>query len=139
MHALPSYLQLRPDTDLPEFGQPAPSMVILVSEAACDDMWRWEVARALAASGCRYLLAWGVDCAAWHDAIDDAADEALDYAEPTPEQALISTWHEDEELEEVFWFARHRAHHPARLTRTLIVHIAAQGQPEALLAQFNDA
>lgn len=139
LHTPPSYLQLRPDTELPELGQSTPSMVILVSEAPCDEMWRWEVARLLAASGCRYLLAWGEDCQAWHDAVDDAVDEATGYEEPSDEQRLISTWHDDEDLDEVFWFARHRASHPARLSRTLIVHIAQRGAPDALLAKWHDA
>lgn len=138
MRATPRYCLLQPDTALPPLDN-TPSMVILVSDAECGDMWRWEVARWLVAGGCRYLLAWGNDCETWHDAVDDASDEALDYEDPLPEQQLISTWHEDEDLDEVFWFARHKASHPVPLARTLIVHIAQQARGEELLAQFADA
>jgi hypothetical protein len=40
-------------------------------------------------------------------------------------QRVFVTAHEDEELEEAFWFAQHRAIHPAHdLNTTLILHIA---------------
>lgn len=134
------YIQLRPHADLPDLKHLEPFMAIAVIDDDSDEMWRWDVARWLVASGCRFLLAWGKECESWRDAIDDAADETIDGDEAAPEQAVMGTSHEDEDLEEVFWFARHRASHPAlRFTDTVILHVAALGRGEELLEQFADA
>lgn len=134
------YIQLRPHADLPDLARLAPFMAIAVIDDDSDEMWRWDVARWLVASGCRYLLAWGRECESWHDAFDDAADEAHGYDEIAPEQAVMSTWHEDEDLDEVFWFARHRASHPAlQLANAVILHVAGRGRPDELLGQFAGA
>jgi hypothetical protein len=134
------YIQLRPHGELPDLTHLDPFMAIVVIDDHSDEMWRWDVARWLVASGCRFMLAWGKECESWHDAIDDAADEAFDYDDVPPEQTVMSTWHDDEDLEEVFWFARHRASHPAlQLANTVILHMAAHGRGEALLEQFADA
>lgn len=134
------YLQLRPHDTLPDLAHLAPFMAIAVVDDDSDEMWRWDVARWLVAAGCRYLLAWGKECESWHDAFEDAADEAFDYDEVAPEQRVLATWHADEDLDEVFWFARHRASHPAlQLANTVILHVAVRGRPDELLEAFADA
>lgn len=134
------YLQLRPHDALPDLTHLAPFMAVVVIDDDSDEMWRWEVARWLVDSGCRYMLAWGKECADWREALEDAALEAVDYDDVPPEEAVLSTSHEDEDLEEVFWFARHRASHPAlRFNTAVILHVALRGQPDELLAQFADA
>ena len=134
------YLQLRPHDALPDLTHLAPFMAVVVIDDDSDEMWRWEVARWLVASGCRSMLAWGKECESWHDAVDDANLEAFDYEDIPPEQHVMTTWHADEDLDEVFWFARHRASHPAvRFSTAVILHVAVQGRPDALLAQFADA
>lgn len=135
-----TYLQLRPEGPLPDLGHLAPYMAVVVIDDDSDEMWRWDVARWLVASGCRFMLAWGKECESWHDAVDDARDEAFDYDDIPPEEFVMTTWHEDEELEEVFWFARHRASHPAlRLSNVVLLHVAAHGRPDELMAQFSEA
>ena len=134
------YLQLRPHGALPDLTHLSPFMAVVVIDDDSDEMWRWDVARWLAESGCRYMLAWGKECESWRDALEDAALEAVDYDDVPPEQAVLATSHEDEDLDEVFWFARHRASHPAlRFTTAVILHVAARGRPDELLAQFADA
>ncbi|WP_443094132.1 DUF7684 family protein [Pseudoduganella umbonata] len=45
---------------------------------------------------------------------------------------VVTTWHDDEQLPEVFWFARHVVEHPRlALDRVLIVHIAAEPREQA--------
>lgn len=134
------YLQLRPHDALPDLAHLSPFMAVVVIDDDSDEMWRWDVARWLVDSGCRYMLAWGKECESWRDALEDAALEAVDYDDVPPEQAVLATSHEDEDLEEVFWFARHRASHPAlRFDTAVILHVAARGRPDELLAQFADA
>jgi hypothetical protein len=119
------YLHLPPDTDLPALTLPAPFLAIVLVEDEVTETWMWETARWLVASGCHYVLAWGRACDTWREAVDDAAEEAADYEDVPDERRVLSTAHEDDDMDEVFWFARHRAVHPALpLETTLIVHIA---------------
>jgi hypothetical protein len=133
------YLHLSPDSALPELAGGKPFKAVIVAEADVLETVLWDVSRWLIASGCLYALAWGKDCAAWHEALDDAFLEATNYEDVPAERALISTWHEDDDLDEVFWFARHRAAHAADLKQTLILHIADTPRREALEAQFRAA
>ncbi len=134
------YLHLPPDGDLPAWAGAAHFKAIVVVEAEVMDMTRWEVSRWLVESGCAYALAWGTQAEAWHEAIDDAFLEATDYEEVDDARLLLSTSHEDEDLEEAFWFAKHRATHPAHdLAETLILHIADAPRREQIEASFRDA
>ncbi|MFA9218077.1 MAG: hypothetical protein ACEQSK_13365 [Sphingomonadaceae bacterium] len=134
------YLHLTPDSDLPPLDGLQHFRVVLVAEAEVAEMTMWETSRALVEAGCKYALAWGTDCEKWHDAIEDAYLEATNYEDVPDEQRVLTTWHEDEELSEVFWFASHRANHPAHELRdTLILHLAATPRREQLEAEFRDA
>jgi len=134
------YIQLRPHAHLPDLAHLQPFMAIVVIDDDSDEMWRWDVARWLATSGCRFMLAWGKECPSWREAVEDAALEAVDYDDVAPEQAVLTTSHEDDDLDEVFWFARHRASHPAlQLSNVVILHVAELGRPDELMAQFSDA
>ena len=134
------YLHLKPDGELPALEGLQHFKAVVVAEAEVAEMMMWETSRTLVESGCKYALAWGKDSESWHDAIDDAYLEATNYEDVPEEQQVLSTWHEDEELGEVFWFARHRAVHPAHELRdTLILHIADTPRREELEAGFRDA
>ncbi|KAB8038563.1 DUF7684 family protein [Janthinobacterium aquaticum] len=133
------YLHLTPDQPLPPLEGLTSFKTILVLEAVVEEMVMWETCRTLVASGCLYALAWGKQCESWHEAIDDAFLEATNYEDLDDAKTLVSTAHEDEELGEVFWFARHRAVHAAELPDTLIVHIADTPRREALEAEYRDA
>ena len=133
------YLHLAPDSDFPALADLPLFKAILIIDADVAEMTMWETSRALVAAGCLYASVWGTQCEAWHDAIDDAFLEATNYEDVAPEQAVTSTWHEDEELGEVFWFAKHRAVHPAELRETLILHIADAPRRDELEAVYRDA
>jgi len=134
------YLHLTPDSELPPLEGLTRFKCVLVADAEVAEMTMWETSRTLIESGCIYALTWGQDCEAWHDAINDAYLEATNYEDVPEEQQVLTTWHEDEELEEVFWFARHRAVHPAHELRdTLILHIADAPRREELEAMFSAA
>jgi hypothetical protein len=135
-----NYLQLIPDGELPEMKDATPFLAILILDDEVTEMWQWEASRWLVAAGCRFMLAWGKECEAWHDSVDDANLEAFDYEDIPEDRVVMTTWHEDEDLEEVFWFAKHRAAYPAfPLNRIMILHVAAQPRKEALEAAWADA
>ncbi len=134
------YLHLPPDSGLAPLDGLQNFKAVLLIEAEVAEMTMWEISRTLIASGCKYALAWGKDCESWHDAIDDAYLEATNYEDVPDEQRVMTTWHADEELSEVFWFARHRAIHPAHELRDiLILHIADAPRREELEAGLRDA
>jgi hypothetical protein len=135
-----TYLQLPPGSELPTLDHLSPFLAIVLAEEEVTELWQAEVSRWLVASGCRYLLAWGKDCEAWHDMVDDAALEAFDYEDVPDEHKVIATWHEDEDREEVFWFAKHRAVHPSHSFKaTVILDISSLSRKEEIEQEFADA
>jgi hypothetical protein len=133
------YLHLAPESGLPPLDGLQHFKAVLVIEAEVADLVLWETSRLLVEYGCKYALAWGRGCESWHDAIEDAYLEATNYEDVPEAQRVMATWHEDEELDEVFWFASHRAVHPAHELRDiLILHIADAPRREELEAQFRE-
>lgn len=118
------YLHLLPDAPLPGLSGLHRFKAVLVVESDVSQMWQWDVCRWLVSSGCRYMLAWGKDCSSWDDAVDEANLERFDYGDIPDEERVMTTWHEDEDMEEVFWFAKNRAKHPVLdLSETVLIHI----------------
>jgi len=135
-----TYLQLPPGGEPPKLDHLSPFLAIVLAEEEVDELWQAEICRWLVAAGCRYVLAWGKDCEAWHDMVEDAALEAFDYEDVPDEHKLIATWHEDEEREEVFWFAKHRAAHPSHSFKaTVILDIAPVGRKEEIEQEYSAA
>ena len=89
-------------------------------------------------SGCLYLCAWGVECEQWHDSADWAHLDQSDYKEVPEEKLVVTTWHENESLEDFFFFVRVSAAHPVvDLRRTVIIHIADQDRESELCAYLD--
>jgi hypothetical protein len=121
------YLQLAPEeSNLPDLNGMRPfRAVVLVRETVTND-WRNRVSDWLVAAGCLYVLAWGKDCSVWDDSVDWANIDAFDSKPIPPEHFVMTTWHEDETIEEVFWSATHCAEHPTvALQSDLILDIAS--------------
>ena len=138
----PTYLHLPPDADLPGLGARPPFLAIVLAEDEVAQMWLWDVARWLVASGARYVQAWGKDAGAWTEAVEDAALEAVDYEDAPEDRRVLATSHDpaDEDVEEVFWFARHRAAHPVLpLDAVLVVHIAEAPRKDEIEAAYAEA
>ncbi len=135
-----TYLQLPPGSEAPDLDHLSPFLAIVLAEEEVTELWQAEISRWLVASGCRYLLAWGKDCEAWHDMVEDAALEAFDYEDVPDEHQVIATWHEDEDREEVFWFAKHRASHPSHSFKaTVILDISTRNRKDEIEAEYADA
>lgn len=136
---LPRYIHLLPGAALPDEDICAQRMVVLV-EAEVTAAWQTAVSDWIVEKGVLYVIAWGVDCSAWDDAVDWVLLEAFDYGEIPIERFVMTTWHEDETIDEVFWFAKHATGHPAvELTGTALLHIAPQARGDALLSAYASA
>lgn len=137
------YLHLPPNAPLPELALPPHFMAIVVIDDERDDIaqpWQWDACRWLVASGCACVLTWGRECAAWSESVEEANQEAFNYDEIPDDALVVATSHEDDDLDEAFWFARHRAAHPAhQLGAVVIVHVAQQEREQQMLAGYAQA
>jgi hypothetical protein len=125
------YLHLQPGSAFPEIARLRPFKTVLLAEAAAGEDWQAACSAWLVASGCRYCMAWGIDCKGWEDAVEFASLDAAHFAKVDDAQFVVTTAHQDESMDDVFWFAKNGARHPAlALDHTLLLHIAPQPRPE---------
>lgn len=128
------YVRISTESELPPIDDLRPFKAILVSEIDVPDSRRSAVCNWLVASGCRYFMAWGRECERWHDFMDEVYLAIWNF-EPPDDALLMTTWHADQALAEVFWFARKVAVHPATGLRTiLVVHVGSTDREDEFLA-----
>ena len=133
------YLHLPSHRPLPPLTTQPFRAVVVIEQAVSDD-WRLEVSRWLVRSGCRYMMAWGPDCSLWDDDVDWANQEQFGDEEIPDDRFIWTTWHDDETLFDVFWYAEACAHDPyIELGLTLILHIASPEQRAELLEAYAQA
>jgi len=76
-------------------------LLLTISDSTTTSKVRHGVSRSIAGSRCRFVLSHGIECERWHDSIDAA------YLAAHPEEdedLLMTTWHEDESLQDVLEF-----------------------------------
>jgi hypothetical protein len=136
----PIYLHLEPgDAPRPLEGI-APFKAVVVVDSEVTPEWQTQVSDWLVQSGCRYMMAWGQKCSDWDSSVDEACLAMFDYGEIPEDGLVITTWHENESLQETFWFSERCAMHPSlELERTYVVHIAPEGRAAELLKTFRAA
>jgi hypothetical protein len=132
------YLRLEPNADIPPYDGPKPFAAIVAIEADVTREWQWQVSRWLVDTGCLYMLAWGRDCSSWDDSVDYANLETFSYGDIPEERSVMTTWHENETLSEVFDFVKRHmkpASDTVQLRDTVLLHISSieKGQQYALL------
>jgi len=83
------------------------------------------------------MMAWDEDCSSWDDIVDMANSEQHDFG-PIPDASLVmTTWHENEPLEEVTWFSEFAATHPVvKLDNLVLVHVSAVDRSDEFEALF---
>ncbi|HEY0846363.1 MAG TPA: hypothetical protein VGE12_13425 [Noviherbaspirillum sp.] len=134
------YLHLLPDAPLPDLAGLQRFKAVLAVESPVSQTWQWDLCRWLVASGCLCLLAWGTECEAWREAVEEANLERFDYGEIPEEDLVVTTAHEDEELDDVFWFAKSRARHPVlELNDVLFIHVGDQEKRAEFEARYAQA
>ena len=134
------YIHLIPSGKLPNIEQDKPFRVVVVVEADVDAEWQAEVSKWLVDSGCVYMMAWGVNCTSWDTSVDLANLKAFNYGEIPNESFVMTTWHENEPLNEVFWFAKNVAHHAnVEIVATLVLHVSTVNRGDELRLTFENA
>ena len=134
-----TYIYLSPGSACPEIVQ-CRGRFIVVIEAEVSYAWQKLVSDWMVESGCLYMMAWGRECSTWDDSVDWAN---IDRFEETPipeDEFVMTTWHDDESLSEVFCFAKAVAKHPSvDLDQTIILDISAASRKEELLSLYEAA
>lgn len=134
------YIRIHPEEPLPDISHLQPFKAVVVIDDEVPQTWQWDVSRWLVSSGCRYMMAWGPECSSWDDSVDKANLEIFDYGEIPESEFIMTTWHEDEELSDVFWFCKHSAGHPFRkLDNAVILHISKEDKRELLEGEYENA
>ena len=79
---------------------------LILIEREVSREFQWEVSKTLVEAGCLFSLAWGIDCTSWDDSVDWAFLEYYGYGEYPEDKFVMTTWHENETLEETIKFAK---------------------------------
>ena len=111
--------------------------VVFIHEAVSES-WRHKIANWLVQSGSLYVMTWGVDCSIWHDSVDIAVLEIFDYGDIPDDRFIFTTWHTDEDISEVMFYAKTCAFHDTvELNSLLFLDIGKSGRKEELLELFD--
>ena len=138
MTAVVSYHRLTPEMppNLPAQGKPFLAVVVVREDVSVQ--WRSDVSNWLVAEGCLFMCAWGLDCTLWDDSVDYANLEQFSYGEIPEDRFVMTTWHDDEPLEEAIWFAKHSARHDAAaLDVVLIIDVSRVDHSDEMLALWS--
>ena len=79
----------------------------------------------------------GKACSSWDDSVDLANMEQFKDCAIPEDEFIVTTWHDDELLDEVLWFAKMSAHHPTlELQNVLVLHIGMNDREEEIATLF---
>lgn len=134
------YLHASPGSELPAFPKDGPFACVVIVRADVTRDWRAFVSRWLVDRGCLYMMAWGRDCVLWNDDVDSANLEDFTGRDIPDERFVMTTWHSNEPVEEVFWYASFCAlHGSVDLGFVLLLDIAESSTENDTLASFHAA
>lgn len=134
-----SYLHLQPGEAPPDLNG-GPFRAVIVSDVEVAQDWRSQIAEWLVRSGCLYVVAWGVECEAWHDTVDWAVLEEFECGDIPDNKFVMTTWQANEPMSEAFWFAGNCASHPhVELGDTTILHVSHQARRSEMLAAYKES
>ena len=116
-----------------------PFRSVVIVEGSVSPKWQGAVSDWLVNSGCLYMMAWGDECSTWDDSVDNSNMAEHDYGEIPNEKFVMTTWHDDEPLKEVFWFCKNGAIHPSvNIDNVLLLHISNSNKEAEYLDEFEN-
>ena len=125
---------------LPDISRLRPFKAVVVLNASYTSDWQDEVSKWLVTSGCLYMMAWGPACTTWDDSVDWAVRVIYPGDETPDEKFVMTTWHDDESLEEVFWFAQFNGsfnYNDVELVNALILDISDEHREDEMISLFD--
>ena len=88
------------------FGDQDFVLLLVIADPAITDDDRNALSKEIVRQGCRYAVCTGDQCSKWHDSIDLAYLATSPDFSPPDDRFVMTTWHEDEPLEDVIFFFR---------------------------------
>ncbi|OYW59401.1 MAG: hypothetical protein B7Z40_21675 [Bosea sp. 12-68-7] len=88
------------------------------------------------------MMAWGVNSSRWDDTVDEVTRKLFDPDEIPDAGFVMTTWHTDETLEGVFWYAQFNGawgFNDQELAFTLILDIGSEDRGLELLNLFRQS
>ena len=140
MSSVTEYVHLIPGVNLPKITKSSASRVVVIADADVTPVWQASVSDWLVQSGCLYMMAWGNGCSSWDDSVDMANLQQFEFNDIPEDRFVMTTWHTDEPLKEVFWYCKNNAFHPTvEIVRTVLLHIASSPRKSELLRAYAEA
>jgi hypothetical protein len=137
---MPHYVRIWPSEPLPEIARFSPFKAVVILDGEYSSEWQRDVSDWLVLSGCLYVMAWGPNCSSWDDSVDWSNIGRFEGSEIPDENFVMTTWHDHESLESVFWFAGASAYHPhVELNETILLDVGQQNREAEFLELFKSA
>ena len=135
-----SYFRIAEGEPLPDLKPLAPYRAVVVLAADYSSDWQNEVSDWLVRTGCLYMMAWGPNCSSWDESVDWSNIVEFDFEDIPDDRFVMTTWHEHEPLDEVFWFAGICASHGlVEIEHSVILHVSLEEDEEKMLRRFRAA
>lgn len=123
------YIQINAQSELPSLEYLSPFKCLVVVSENISQERQSEISNWLVKSGCFVMCAWGKNCSSWDDSVDFANIEQFNYEPIPPESFVLTTWHENESLEEVMFFIKHiAAHESHHLENVVLLNISSENR-----------
>ena len=136
----PQYIYLHPESSIENVEVKAPFAAVVVINAKVSMEWRNIVSQWLVEKGCLYMMAYGDDCSFWDDSVDTANLTAHNWKDIPNDKFVTTTWHDDESIEEVFYFAQNCALPFSPLIKNIIVlDITQNPREQIMLSLYEEA
>lgn len=115
------YININEHAKLPDVSSHAPFKALLAADGPVSASVRNTISKWLVENGCRYVVAWGAESAAWIDAVRTANLDGADLETLHPRDFIMVTSHRYESLRRVAGFAAKGARHPEHTLDELLV------------------
>lgn len=134
------YIRIKEQEVLPSLEHLSPFKCLVIISESVSQTRQNEVSDWLVKSGCFVMCAWGNNCSSWDDSVDWANIEQFNYNPIPPESFVLTTWHENESLEEAMFFMKHSITHEVhKLEYVVILHISSENQEAEFCALYANA
>lgn len=132
------YLHLNPLSSIVDFAPQKPFAAVVIISTTVTSEWREQISKWLVDEGCLCMMAWGDECSLWDDSVDIYNLEANGWNDIPDDKSVVTTWHENEPLSDVFWNASQSNFHPPKtqLEYLLILDIADTAREEKIRNLF---
>jgi len=136
-----NYIQITSSTDLSELNKFRPYKCVIIADKIVPKNTQWKISESLVNTGCYYMMAWGENCSSWDDSVDEVNIMKFIDLESIPNKEFVYTsWHHNEDLEEVFWFCKNCANHKQHSDmNTILIHIGSTQSKEQIINTYNKA